>query len=42
MNLSKKDEDSGDLGIFYHLDKTTVLQEARVFNETPIVPRKCR
>ncbi|CAG8847970.1 6402_t:CDS:1, partial [Racocetra persica] len=31
-----------DLGIFYHLDKTTVLQEARIFNETPIVPRKCR
>ncbi|CAB4485224.1 uncharacterized protein OCT59_003972 [Rhizophagus irregularis] len=42
MNLSKKDEDSGDLGVFYHLDKTTVLQEARVFNESPIVPRKCR
>ncbi|GBC03868.1 hypothetical protein RclHR1_05380005 [Rhizophagus clarus] len=42
MNLSKKDEDSGDLGVFYHLDKSTVLQEARVFNETPIVPRKCR
>ncbi|CAG8444222.1 9166_t:CDS:10 [Diversispora eburnea] len=42
MNLSKKDEDSGDLGVFYHLDKTTVLQEARVFNETPIIPRKCR
>ncbi|CAG8496755.1 5008_t:CDS:10 [Ambispora leptoticha] len=42
MNVSKKDEDSGNLGIFYHLDKTTVLQEARVFNETPIIPRKCR
>ncbi|CAG8677291.1 79_t:CDS:10, partial [Acaulospora morrowiae] len=42
MTLSKKDEDSGDLGVFYHLDKTTVLQEARVFNDTPIVPRKCR
>ncbi|KAG9290005.1 hypothetical protein G9A89_010311 [Geosiphon pyriformis] len=42
MNLSKKDEDSGNLGIFYHLDKSTVLQEARVFNESPIVPRKCR
>ncbi|CAG8566045.1 9819_t:CDS:10 [Ambispora gerdemannii] len=42
MNVSKKDEDSGNLGIFYHLDKTTVLQEARVFNESPIIPRKCR
>ncbi|CAJ0760188.1 8042_t:CDS:2, partial [Entrophospora sp. SA101] len=31
-----------DLGIFYLLDKSTVLQEARVFNETPIIPRKCR
>lgn len=26
---------------FYH-DKSTVLQEARVFNESPISPRKCR
>lgn len=23
-------------------DKTTVIQEARVFNESPISPRKCR
>ncbi|KAL1918813.1 uncharacterized protein VTP21DRAFT_2835 [Calcarisporiella thermophila] len=42
MNYMKKDEDGGDVGIFYHLDKTTVLQEARVFNESPINPRKCR
>jgi len=33
---------TGDLGVFYHLDKSTVLQEARIFNETPIAPRKCR
>lgn len=26
---------------FYH-DKSTVIQEARVFNESPISPRKCR
>ena len=26
---------------FYN-DKTTVIQEARVFNESPISPRKCR
>ena len=26
---------------FYH-DKTTVIQEARAFNESPISPRKCR
>ncbi|CAI2167312.1 8121_t:CDS:10 [Funneliformis geosporum] len=30
------------MGVFYHIDKSTVLQEARVFNESPIVPRKCR
>ncbi|ODO05191.1 coatomer subunit gamma [Cryptococcus wingfieldii CBS 7118] len=35
----KKDEDAGMS--FYH-DKTTVIQEARVFNESPISPRKCR
>uniref|UniRef100_A0A8C7BTC9 Coatomer subunit gamma n=1 Tax=Neovison vison TaxID=452646 RepID=A0A8C7BTC9_NEOVI len=26
---------------FQHLEKSAVLQEARVFNETPINPRKC-
>jgi coatomer protein complex subunit gamma len=26
---------------FYH-DKAIVIQEARVFNESPISPRKCR
>ncbi|KAJ3193196.1 Coatomer subunit gamma-2 [Irineochytrium annulatum] len=40
----KKDDESGeeDAGLFYHLDKSTVLQEARAFNESPINPRKCR
>ncbi|OZJ04153.1 hypothetical protein BZG36_03121 [Bifiguratus adelaidae] len=42
MSYAKKDEDSAEYGLFYHLDKTTVLQEARVFNESPIIPRKCR
>ncbi|RKO86587.1 Copg2 protein [Blyttiomyces helicus] len=37
----KKDEDS-DTGAFFHVDKSTVLQEARAFNETPINSRKCR
>ncbi|KAJ3298811.1 Coatomer subunit gamma-2 [Borealophlyctis nickersoniae] len=41
MNPGKKDEDS-DAGLFYHIDKSVVLQEARAFNETPINPRKCR
>ncbi|EPQ29096.1 uncharacterized protein PFL1_03385 [Pseudozyma flocculosa PF-1] len=36
----KKDEEVG-APTFYQ-DKTSVIQEARVFNETPISPRKCR
>ncbi|TNY19491.1 coatomer subunit gamma [Rhodotorula diobovata] len=40
MSSYKKDEESG-VGSFFQ-DKTTVIQEARVFNETPISPRKCR
>ncbi|KAN0060258.1 coatomer subunit gamma [Thecaphora frezii] len=36
----KKDEEAG-VPTFYQ-DKTSVIQEARVFNETPISPRKCR
>ncbi|KAI0081189.1 coatomer subunit gamma [Panus rudis PR-1116 ss-1] len=40
MSLSKKDEESG-LSTYYN-NKTTVIQEARVFNESPISPRKCR
>ena len=31
----------GPASAFYH-DKTTVIQEARAFNESPISPRKCR
>ncbi|EKM61443.1 uncharacterized protein PHACADRAFT_180560 [Phanerochaete carnosa HHB-10118-sp] len=37
---SKKDEESG-LSAYYN-NKTTVIQEARVFNDTPVSPRKCR
>lgn len=40
MSLSKKDEESG-LSTYYN-NKTTVIQEARVFNESPISPRRCR
>ena len=40
MSLSKKDEENG-LSTYYN-NKTTVIQEARVFNESPISPRKCR
>lgn len=41
MSLSKKNEEVGGVGSFYQ-DKASVVQEARVFNETPISPRKCR
>ncbi|CAB3365573.1 Hypothetical predicted protein [Cloeon dipterum] len=38
---SKKDEEDGGGNPFQNLEKTTVLQEARTFNETPVNPRKC-
>jgi coatomer protein complex subunit gamma len=31
-----------DVTIFSHINKTTVLQEARAFNDSPINNRKCR
>ncbi|KAF8593968.1 coatomer subunit gamma [Ceratobasidium sp. AG-I] len=36
----KRDEDPG-VGSFYN-NKSTIIQEARVFNESPVSPRKCR
>lgn len=39
MSLNKKDED--DAGIV-KVDRTSVFQEARVFNSSPISPRRCR
>ncbi|MBW0508929.1 hypothetical protein O181_048644, partial [Austropuccinia psidii MF-1] len=36
----KKDEETGVA--HFMQDKTTVIQEARVFNESPISPKKCR
>eukprot|EP00201_Polytomella_parva_P011942 CAMPEP_0175059692 /NCGR_PEP_ID=MMETSP0052_2-20121109/12575_1 /TAXON_ID=51329 ORGANISM="Polytomella parva, Strain SAG 63-3" /NCGR_SAMPLE_ID=MMETSP0052_2 /ASSEMBLY_ACC=CAM_ASM_000194 /LENGTH=891 /DNA_ID=CAMNT_0016325273 /DNA_START=59 /DNA_END=2737 /DNA_ORIENTATION=+ len=41
----KKDEDGDDeteFSPFYGIDKSIVLQEARVFNDTQIDPRKCQ
>lgn len=35
----KEDEDTGST--FQNLDKTTLLQEARYFNSTPVNPKKC-
>lgn len=37
----KKDEEDGFFNPYSKMDKTSVLQEARVFNETPVNPRKC-
>ncbi|XP_043934356.1 coatomer subunit gamma-1 [Protopterus annectens] len=40
--FDKKDEESGGgSNPFQSLEKSAVLQEARVFNETPLNPRKC-
>ncbi|XP_022195844.1 coatomer subunit gamma [Nilaparvata lugens] len=37
----KKEEEDGGGNIFQNLEKTSVLQEARTFNDTPVNPRKC-
>ncbi|XP_015123527.1 coatomer subunit gamma [Diachasma alloeum] len=37
----KKEEEDGGGNPFQNLEKTTVLQEARTFNDTPVHPRKC-
>ncbi|XP_073185005.1 coatomer subunit gamma-2 isoform X1 [Lepidochelys kempii] len=40
--FDKKDEETGSgSNPFQHLEKSAVLQEARIFNETPINPRRC-
>ncbi|MCJ8742995.1 hypothetical protein PDJAM_G00088620 [Pangasius djambal] len=40
--FDKKDEEAGSgSNPFQHLEKSAVLQEARIFNETPINPRRC-
>ncbi|KAI9312096.1 adaptin N terminal region-domain-containing protein [Dichotomocladium elegans] len=33
---------ASSFGILYQIDKTAVLQEARVFNDSPVNARKCR
>ncbi|KAI9485580.1 MAG: adaptin N terminal region-domain-containing protein [Benjaminiella poitrasii] len=42
MSYMKRDEDSGEVSVFSQINKSTVLQEARVFNDSPINVRKCR
>lgn len=42
LKRDKKDEEDGTGGNpFNNLEKTSVLQEARTFNETPVNPKKC-
>jgi len=41
MKRDKKEEEEGGANPFYNLEKSSVLQEARVFNDTPINPRRC-
>ncbi|EXJ77967.1 hypothetical protein A1O3_09126 [Capronia epimyces CBS 606.96] len=40
MSYAKKDEDADHTG--FKLDRTAVFQDARLFNSSPISPRKCR
>ncbi|RMD44158.1 hypothetical protein DV735_g939, partial [Chaetothyriales sp. CBS 134920] len=40
MSFAKKDEDAEHSG--FRLDRTSVFQDARLFNSSPISPRKCR
>ncbi|KAK5058891.1 hypothetical protein LTR84_011155 [Exophiala bonariae] len=40
MSYAKKDEDADHSG--FKLDRTSVFQDARLFNSSPISPRKCR
>lgn len=37
----KKEEEDGGGNPFQNIEKTTVLQEARIFNDTTVNPRKC-
>ncbi|EEB06467.1 coatomer gamma subunit Sec21 [Schizosaccharomyces japonicus yFS275] len=41
MSYSKKDDDT-DESVFAHVDQITVMQEARIFNQSPVSPKKCR
>ncbi|KAI9474251.1 MAG: adaptin N terminal region-domain-containing protein [Benjaminiella poitrasii] len=43
MSYQKRNEEAvGEIGLFYNIDKTAVLQEARIFNDSHINARKCR
>ncbi|KAJ3270041.1 Coatomer subunit gamma-2 [Terramyces sp. JEL0728] len=40
--MSKKNDDDKDANPYMNLEKSAVFQEARVFNEYPVNPKKCR
>ncbi|KAI3416382.1 hypothetical protein GPALN_005914 [Globodera pallida] len=42
MRRNKKDDEAAAGNPYDHLDKATVVQETRAFNETPVNARKCR
>ncbi|KQS51960.1 coatomer subunit gamma isoform X3 [Drosophila erecta] len=37
----KDEEEDGPINAYQNLEKTSVLQETRTFNDTPVNPRKC-
>lgn len=41
LKRDKKEDEEGGGNPFNNLEKSTVLQESRTFNDTPINPRKC-
>ena len=41
VSFTSKKEDESGLSSYYN-NKTTIIQEARVFNDSPISPRRCR
>ncbi|XP_052090236.1 coatomer subunit gamma-2-like [Mytilus californianus] len=41
LRRDKKEEEDGGGNPFHNLEKSVVLQETRLFNETPINPKRC-
>lgn len=41
LSRNKKEEESGELGIFTHIDKALVIQDVKIFNETPLKIDRC-
>lgn len=41
MMGKKEENESGELGQFTHLSKTSLVLDSRVFNETPLSSKRC-